>query len=356
MALLGKSEIGFGHEHPVSNSVPTAREQATAQSAAQNDEKRKQNWDIVLFILYWVERLRVLFCFLLRSNSTMSTPIQLVLPKGRIQEKVIALLHRVGVKFRFNERSYRPICNAPDIIVKVLKPQNIPQLISLGRHDAGFSGLDWVLESKSDVTEVLDLGFDPVQIVAAVPDALASNDAWQNQKLIVASEYPVLSQQFIDDQQLDAVLVRSYGATEALPPEDADLIVDNTATGSTLRMNHLTIVATLLESTTRFMANPQSMADKDKGKRLEELALLMRSALEADQKVLLEMNVGPDEIDSLLSVLPAMRSPTVSPLYKQQGFAVKAAVSKKDVPHLIPTLESAGAHDILEYKLEKIVL
>jgi ATP phosphoribosyltransferase len=285
----------------------------------------------------------------------MSAPIKLVLPKGRIQEKVIALLERAGLKFRFNERSYRPVCNASDVVVKVLKPQNIPQLIALGRHDAGFSGLDWVLESKSDVTEVLDLGFDPVKIVAAVPDELAKNDAWRKQKLIVASEYPVLSQKFIDEQQLDAVLVRSYGATEALPPEDADLIVDNTATGSTLRMNHLTIVATLLESTTRFLANHQAMADPSKGRRLEELATLMCSTLLAEQKVLLEMNVAPDRIDALLAVLPAMRAPTVSPLYQQQGFAVKAAVAKKDVPNLIPQLVAAGAQDILEYRLEKIV-
>jgi ATP phosphoribosyltransferase len=277
----------------------------------------------------------------------------LTLPKGRIQERVMALLGKIGLTFRFDSRSYRPTANDDGIQAKLLKPQNIPALIALGRHDCGFTGHDWIVEQNADLVELLDLGFDPVRIVAAVPDALA--DTWQSRPLIVASEYQSLSQRFIQERGLNAVFVRTYGATEALPPEDADMIIDNTATGATLRLNRLTIVDEVLRSTTRFVCSKAAFNDPAKRQKLDELVMLMRSVLNAEQRVLVEMNVSADDFDRLVANLPAMRSPTVSPLYQEAGFAVKIAVPAKEVPLLIPRLMAAGARDILEYRLEKIV-
>lgn len=149
--------------------------------------------------------------------------------------------------------------------------------------------------------------------------------------------------------------MRTYGATEVFPPEDADLIVDNTSTGQTLRSNGLAIVATLLESSTRLIASPEALADPGKRARIEDLASLISGVLLARRKVLLEMNVPADRLEALVRTLPAMRSPTVSPLFGEQGFAVKVAVDRALVPGLLPSLRRLGATDILEYRLTKIV-
>jgi ATP phosphoribosyltransferase len=288
--------------------------------------------------------------------ATSSSPtLKLTLPKGRIQEKVIRLLGQIGLEFSFNTRSYRPVCSDKRIEVKMLKPQNIPSLVALGRHDCGFAGHDWVLEQKADVAEWMDLGFDPVRIVAAVPEALVAEGNWQQRQLVVASEYRNLTQKYLQDKGLNAVFIQTYGATEALPPEDADMIVDNTATGSTLKQNRLTIVDELMRSTTRFICNKQALEDPWKRQLLEEIQMLMNSSMQAEEKVLLEMNVSKDVFEQVVSNLPCMRAPTVSPLYNEEGYAVKIAVPTREVPTLIPRLVAAGARDILEYRLEKIV-
>jgi ATP phosphoribosyltransferase len=287
--------------------------------------------------------------------SASSPVLKLTLPKGRIQEKVGKLLEKIGLSFSVHARSYRPTCNDKQVEVKLLKPQNIPSLVALGRHDCGFTGGDWVLEQSAEVVEWLDLGFDPVRIVAAVPDSLAASGEWKTRRIVVASEYKNLSLKYIQEKGLNADFVQTYGATEALPPEDADLIIDNTATGTTLVQNRLTIVDEVMRSTTRFIVNPKALEDPWKRQKLEEMKMLMQSAMQADQKVLLEMNVPKECFEQVVNMLPAMRSPTVSPLYKEEGFAVKVAVPSKDVSTLIPKLVSVGARDILEYKLEKIV-
>ncbi len=285
----------------------------------------------------------------------MAESLRLILPKGRIQENVLSLLRKIGLPFSANGRSLRPACGDGSIEAKILKPQNIPTLVALGRHDAGFTGHDWIVEQEADVVELLDLGFDPVRIVAAVPETLAENDRWKRERLVVASEYRKLAETFIRDRKLDAVFVQSFGATEALPPEDADLIVDNTATGTTLRQNRLRVVDELMRSTTRFIGNRDALEDPDKRKRLDEMVMLMKSILQARDRVLLEMNVSNDCFESLVGDLPCMRSPTVAPLHGEAGYAVKIAVPAQEAPKLIPKLVEAGARDILEFRLEKIV-
>jgi len=218
------------------------------------------------------------------------------------------------------------------------------------------------------VVELLDLGLDPVSIVAALPEALLNEvgnplqgaTLPQQRPWLVASEYPGLTQGWLAKHGLNATYVRSYGATEALPPDDADIIVDNTATGSTLRQNRLAIIDIVMTSTTRFIAHPSAMADPVKSQILNEYVMLMQACLQARQKVLVEMNVESDNVEALLKHVPAMRSPTVSPLHGdkpagQNGFAIKVAVDRAALPALLPLLKQAGAQDILVYKLEKIM-
>ncbi|MBX9947579.1 MAG: ATP phosphoribosyltransferase [Candidatus Obscuribacterales bacterium] len=284
--------------------------------------------------------------------------LKMVLPSGRIQEKVVALLERVGLSFAKSGRSYRPRTSQTGVVAKFLKAQNIPDLVALGRHDCGFSGLDWIVERQADVVELLDLGFDPVSIVAAMPENLAKESIPQRQerRLVIASEYRNLSLEYIKSKNLNADYVQTFGATEALPPEDADMIIDNTATGETIRQNRLVIVDTLLKSSTRFLCNKKALEDDLKRQKLEELVMLMKSALRANEKVLLEMNVSTENFERLVAILPCMKAPTISELYKGSGYAIKVAVPSADCSQLIPKLVAFGATDILEYKLEKIVV
>jgi len=224
----------------------------------------------------------------------------------------------------------------------------------LGSHDAGFTGIDWIKESSADVEEVLDLGFDRVKIVAAVPLSL-DDKALLSKKLVVATEYVNIAEQWLKKSGYNYRILRTYGATEVFPPDDADMIIDNTSSGQTLRDNGLKIIDTLLESSTRFVASRTAMADPVKRNRIEELAMLFRAVLDGRDRVMLEMNVAEDDFNALVTGLPAMRSPTVSPLCGNDGFAVKIAVKKSEVPELIPRLKKLGAGDIVEYDLRKVV-
>jgi ATP phosphoribosyltransferase len=237
---------------------------------------------------------------------------------------------------------------------KIMKPQNVGELLELGSHDAGFTGVDWIRESGAVVDEVMDLGFDRVRIVAAVPAEL-DDEALKQKKIVAATEYVNLAGAWLAGNGFDYRIVRTYGATEVFPPDDADMIIDNTSTGQTLRDNGLRIVATILESSTRFVASKAALADREKRGRIEELAMLFRAVLDGRERVMLEMNVPRDVFPALVAGLPAMRSPTVAPLYGDSGYAVKIAVKKSEVRDLIPRLKRLGAGDIVEYDLRKVV-
>ncbi len=294
------------------------------------------------------------------SDRTDANVLSMILPTGRIQDKVIDLLNQIGVDVAKNGRSYRPSVTTNGLTVKMLKGQNIPELVALGRHDCGFSGYDWIVERDADVVQLLDLGFDPVKIIAAVPDNIADDKANRfanlGRKIVVASEYRNLTAKYVKEQGFEAVYLQTFGATEALPPEDADMIVDNTATGTTLKQNRLTIVDELLRSTTRFICNKKALENPEKRKMLDEMVMLMESCLRARDKVLLEMHFGCEDFEKVIKQLPCMKAPTVAKLYGEQGYAVKIAVTNKEVPTLIPKLVAMGARDILEFRLEKIVI
>ena len=278
---------------------------------------------------------------------------RLAIPKGRIAEGVTRLLAESGLPLKASERSYRPVAGPGGPEVKLLKPQNIPQLVALGVYDAGFSGLDWVKESGAEVAELLDTGLDPVKLVAAAPVG-TSEQSLKSRKIRAASEYPNLAEAFLKARGFDFLLLKTYGATEVFPPEDADLIVDNCATGQTLRENNLAVLAELFGSTTRFIASPAALKDPEKGRVLRELAEVMRGVLDGRARVLLEMNVEAVRLEALVKALPAMKSPTVQPLHGG-GYAVKVAVKRDAVRDLLPRIRALGATDILEYELRKVI-
>ena len=237
----------------------------------------------------------------------------------------------------------------------MLKSQSIGEMLALGSRDAGFAGADWVAELEADLVELLDTRLDPVQVVAAAPAALVTDGRLPTRRLVVASEYERLSRRWVADRGLDAELIRSYGATEVLPPEDADVIVDNTATGATLEANGLTVVDVLMTSSTRFYASPTALDDPGRRSRIEDLTLLLRSVLEARRRVMLEVNASAKCLDAVVRALPAMRRPTVAPLFGADGYAVKAAVPRDELPLVIPAVKAAGATDVVVSTLAQIV-
>ncbi|MEO6461961.1 MAG: ATP phosphoribosyltransferase [Candidatus Eisenbacteria bacterium] len=288
-------------------------------------------------------------------TAIATTPLRLALPKGRMQDGVFALLEGAGIQVRAGTRSYQPALSAPGYVAKILKPQNIVEMLHLGSRDAGFAGADWVAELGADVVEVLDTGLDPVRLVAAAPAALLDGGALPARRLVFASEYERLTTRWIAARGVDASCVRSYGATEVFPPEDADAIVDNTATGSTLAAHGLVVLDEVLASSTRFYANPRALEDPRRREAIDELALLLRSVIEARSRVMLEMNVSAERLDALVAVLPAMREPTVAPLHAGAGYAVKAAVRRVDLTRVLPAIKASGGTDIVVTTFSQIV-
>ena len=293
--------------------------------------------------------------FRLQDQESTSDAVRLGLPKGRMSEGVTTLLADAGIRLRGDERGYRPTVNLQGFEVKVLKPQNIVEMLHHGSRDLGFAGADWVAELDGELVELLDTGLDPVRLVAAAPAALLLDGALPRRSLVVVSEYERLTRRWIAEQGLEATFVRSYGATEVFPPEDADCIVDNTSTGSTLRVNHLETVAELMRSSTRLYANPAALEDPRRREAIENFTLLLRSVLEARTRVMLEVNVAADRLESVVAVLPCMREPTISTLFGDQGYAVKAAVPRAELPRVIPIVKSRGGTDIVVTALAQIV-
>ena len=279
--------------------------------------------------------------------------LRILIPKGRIFDNVARLFAESGFPISLSDRTYRPEMGADWLDAKIMKPQNVGELLELGSHDAGFTGIDWIRESGADVEEIVDLDFDKVRIVAAVPHDYDEAHL-RSKKLVVATEYVNLAKEWLDSEGFEYRILRTYGATEVFPPDDADMIIDNTSTGQTLKDNGLNIIGTLLESSTRFVASRSALANPEKRRRIEELAMLFRAVLDGRERVMLEMNIPKENFESLSS-LPAMRSPTVAPLFADAGYAVKIAVNKYEVPDIIPKLKKLGALDIVEYDLRKVV-
>ena len=284
-----------------------------------------------------------------------AVPFRLGLPKGRMEQGVLTLLADAGIRVRPSARGYRPDVSLPGAEAKMLKPQNIVEMLALGSRDVGFAGADWVAELEADVVELLDTGLDPVQLVAAAPVALLEGGQLPKRRLIVASEYERLTRGWIGAKGLCAEFVRSYGATEVFPPEDADVIVDNTATGATLEANGLAIVDVLMRSSTRLYAHRAALDEPVRRRFIDDLVLLINSVLEARRRVMLEVNASAACLDAVVAVLPSMRQATVSRLFGESGYAVKAAVPRELLPQVIPAVKAAGGTDVVVSALSQIV-
>lgn len=281
--------------------------------------------------------------------------LRLGLPKGRMYAGVTTLLHDAGIPVAIGGRGYRPIVALDDTEAKLLKPQNIVEMLAAGSRDAGFAGADWVAELDVELVEVLDTGLDPVRLVAAAPTGDLVDGWLPDRPLVVASEYERLTRTWVSLRALDARVVRSYGATEVFPPEDADCIVDNTATGGTLAANGLSIVDELLRSSTRLYASRAAWAHASRRSRIEDLALVLGSVLEARRRVMIEVNVSAASLDAVIAILPCMREPTVSRLHGDAGFAVKAAVPRSELARLIPLVRARGGSDLVVTDIAQLV-
>lgn len=289
--------------------------------------------------------------------------LSLVLPKGSLERATLELFEAADLAVRRgSERDYRASVDDPRIErVMFLRPQEIPRYIEQGLFDVGITGRDWITETDSDVATVCELEYskatsNPVRIVLAVPNehpAKSGRDLPDGVR--VSTEFPQLTRRFFDEAGVKAVIVPSYGATEAKVPDIVDAIVDLTETGSSLRAHGLRIIDTLLTSRTELIANGAAYADPDKRAAMDDIALLLRGAISARGQVLLKLNVPAAQLDAVLDVLPAMTSPTVTQLAHGDMRAVESVVGKRGVNTLIPALKAAGARDILELPITKIV-
>ena len=289
--------------------------------------------------------------------------LSLVLPKGSLEKATLELFDAADLAVRRgSDRDYRASVDDPRIErVMFLRPQEIPRYVEQGLFDLGITGRDWISETDSQVESVCELQYskataNPVRVILAVPNEHPAQSAAELPDGVrVSTEYPELTRRFFADAGVKAVIVPSYGATEAKVPDIVDAIVDVTETGSSLRAHGLKILETLLTSRTELVANPTSYADAEKRAAMDDIALLLQGAIRARGQVLLKLNVAAADLEAVLSLLPSMSSPTVTQLASNSMHAVETVVPRRGVNTLIPALKSAGARDILELPISKIV-
>ncbi len=288
--------------------------------------------------------------------------IDIAIPKGSLLNQTLELFERAGLEVRRTEREYNARINDPRIgKVKILRPQEIPTYVSKGYFDLGISGTDWIVESGADVVTVANLNYGKqgpgvVKIVVAVPESTAirsSRDIPPGSR--VATEYPNITRNYFERLGIPVEVQFSYGATEAKVPELTDVVVDLTETGSTLIKNGLKIIDVIMESTSELIANQQSWSDPAKREEIEAIETLLSAVIRARGKALLKMNVAEKDIEQVIAVLPSMKHPTISKLYNSGYYAIESVVDKKDISLLIPQLKKAGASDILQMDISKIV-
>lgn len=289
--------------------------------------------------------------------------LRLVLPKGSLEKATLELFADADLRVRrSSEVDYRASIDDPRIDeVRILRPQEIPRYVEQGLFDLGITGRDWVEETGADVASLGELGYskstgNPIRVVLAVAaDSPVRSVEDLPVGARVATEYPRLTERWLAEHGVLAEVQLSYGATEAKIPEIADAIVEITETGRALRAAGLRVVDTVLVSRTELIAHPASVADPERAHAMEQLKTLLLGALDARGRVMVKLNCAEDRLDRIVELLPSMKAPTVSRLFAQHGFAVEAVVAKATVNVLIPELKDAGATDIVELPLSKVV-
>lgn len=289
----------------------------------------------------------------------MSTLI-LGLPKGSLQEATFGMLKKAGWSISSGSRSYIPRIDDPEIQPRLIRAQEISRYVENGHLDAGITGHDWIVENGSDVVEVTELvyskqGMNPVRWVLAVPNDSLINSVKDLQGKRIATEAVGITRRYLEQNGVQAEVEFSWGATEVKAPELVDAIVEITETGSSLRANDLRIVEEILTSTTRFIANKQAWEDDFKRRKIEKMAMMLQGVLAADRKVLVKLNVQAGDLDAVANLLPSMHAPTVNNLRTEGWFSVESVLDEKVVREIIPELKTAGAVDIIELSLNKVV-
>jgi ATP phosphoribosyltransferase len=289
--------------------------------------------------------------------------LRLVLPKGSLEKATLDLFEAADLRvLRDSVVNYRADIVDPRVDeVRILRPQEIPRYVAEGLFDLGITGRDWVEETSSEVASLGQLHYskaseNPVRIVVAVPaDSKFERVEDLPSGVRVSSEYPELTRRFFEKKGIAADIRLSYGATEAKVPDIVDCIVDITETGRALRAAGLRIIDTILTSHTELVANPTSYEDAEKRHAMHQLRTLLEGVLEARGKVLVKLNVMSAKLDQVINLLPSMKSPTVNELYAGAGYAIETVVPKATINVLIPALSDAGATDIIELPISKIV-
>jgi ATP phosphoribosyltransferase len=287
--------------------------------------------------------------------------LKLGLPKGSLQESSLQLFRRAGYEINVSSRSYFPSIDDDEIECMLIRAQEMARYVEDGILDAGLTGKDWILENQAHVIEVADLvyakqTFGKVRWVLAVPEKSPFQSVQDLQGKIIATELVGVTTRYLERNGVKAKVEFSWGATEVKPPVLADAIVEVTETGSSLRANGLRIVETVLESNTKFIAHPGAWEDAWKRQKIETLIMLLQGAIEAAGKVGLMLNVLRADLDKVLSVLPALKRPTISALSDSDWVAVNTVIEEKTVREIIPRLKAANAQGIVEYPLNKIVV
>ena len=289
--------------------------------------------------------------------------LKIVLPKGSLERATLALFEDADLAVsRSSEVDYRATIDDPRVAdVRILRPQEIPRYVADGLFDVGITGRDWIEETGADVVSLAELHYSkatarPIRVVLAVAgDSPVTKVGDLPAGVRVHTEYPELTKRYFAEHGVDAEVHLSYGATEAKIPDIADAVVEITETGRALRAAGLRILETMLVSHTELIASPAAWADPDKRAAMEQLRVLLSGALEARGRVLLKLNVDAENLDAVIAMLPALRSPTVSKLFGEDGFAVETVVAKSEINVLIPALKELGAAGIIELPIAKIV-
>jgi ATP phosphoribosyltransferase len=286
--------------------------------------------------------------------------LKLGIPAGSLQESTAALFSRAGYNIKFASRSYFPTVDDPEIECMLIRAQEMARYVENGILDAGITGHDWVLETNADVHEVCELVFSkvsrrPVRWVLCVPEDSPLKTVKDLQGKRIATEAVGLTTRYLERHGVQAHVEFSWGATEVKPPRLADAIVEVTETGSSLRANNLRIMDEVLQSTTRFIANRTSYQNEWIRRKIENIALMLQSCLEAEGKVGLMMNVHRNQLEAVVHFLPALQTPTVSHLSDPDWVALNTIVDESVVRTIIPRLKDAGARGIVEYPISKII-
>ncbi|MEM1847173.1 MAG: ATP phosphoribosyltransferase [Acidilobaceae archaeon] len=318
----------------------------------------------------------------------MACRIKLAIPKGSLEKSVFEFFDRAGLQLLGRERSYKPVlAGNPDICIKILRPQEIPLYVYEGSYDLGITGIDWVVEHglQNEAEKLLELGIGRVKLVVAIPkewkienaEELIEEFASSNRVLRVSSEYLVVSSTFLASRESykkyygslrplivtpwgkwgDNNMVRvilSFGATEAKPPDEADAIIDVSETGTTLESNGLKIIDVVMESQAVLIANKESLKNKEKRERILDLLAIMKGAVDAKGKYHVFLNVKKDNLEKLLKALPALKSPTISPLADPEWVAINTVIGKEDLIKLMPLLR-ALAQGLVVYEPKLVI-